>query len=167
MGLVVMERIWAPWREKYVSSPSDKCIFCSYKEKIPEERDLSIHYGKFSFIILNKYPYNGGHLLIAPYRHITDFLSLRKEEITEIFSLIRLSVTVLNKVMKPQGYNLGANIGKVAGAGFEHFHFHIVPRWKGDTNFLPVISDTKVVSVNLFALRDKLRKEFNRVLKKE
>ncbi len=151
-----MERLWAPWREKYIIKTYKKCVFCNYKE----EKDLVVFKGKKSFIMLNKFPYNAGHLLVAPYRHITKFEELSKEEAIEIMDLIRKSIIVLNNLMHPQGYNIGTNIGKIAGAGFSHFHFHIVPRWKGDTNFMPVISNVKVISTSLVTLRGKLREKF-------
>ena len=142
-----MERIWAPWRIEYIlSEKSDGCILC---EKPREDKDVEnylLYRGEKNFILLNSYPYNPGHLLVAPYRHIANLEELTAEERNEHFELVSRSIKVLREVFNPGGFNIGANIGKVAGAGIDdHFHSHIVPRWQGDTNYVPVLSDVRVV----------------------
>jgi len=146
-----MERLWAPWRIKYIKMEKPKgCIFC---EKVKEERDeenLILYRGENAFIIMNAFPYNNGHLMVAPYRHVPTLENLDDDELLEVFKLVNFSLKILRKVMKPDGFNIGVNIGRVAGAGIEeHVHVHVVPRWNGDTNFMPVIADTKVISEGL------------------
>jgi ATP adenylyltransferase len=117
--------------------------------------------GVHAFVILNKYPYNNGHFMVAPYRHISDFGALTPEEGTEIFTLMQLGSAILKAQMHPDGFNMGMNVGKVAGAGVEeHLHFHVVPRWNGDTNFMPVLGDTKVISEHLEQTYDVLFQGF-------
>jgi ATP adenylyltransferase len=142
-----MDHIWAPWRIQYIlESKQGGCILC---EKPAEDNDVQnyiLYRGKKNFIMLNSYPYNPGHLLVAPYRHTGNLAELTVEERNEHFELLSRSLVVLKKEFDPGGFNIGANIGKVAGAGIEdHFHSHIVPRWQGDTNYVPVISDLRVI----------------------
>ncbi len=142
-----MKHIWAPWRIQYIlEEKPGGCILC---EKPSEDKDVQnyiLYRGEKNFIMLNSYPYNPGHLLVAPYRHTGNLAELTVEERNEHFELINRSLVVLKKEFDPGGFNIGANIGKVAGAGIEdHFHSHIVPRWQGDTNYVPVISDLRVV----------------------
>jgi len=149
--------LWAPWRSDYVTHASKpgKCIFCGNKPHI-------ICRGKYSFVMLNCYPYNAGHLMVAPYRHVADPAKLLPEESREMFSLIKKSINVLKKVLHPQGFNLGMNLGSISGAGYAgHLHVHIVPRWAGDTNFMPVISKTKVISESLEKMQKQLSRLFN------
>lgn len=122
------------------------CIFCKKPKEKKDEKNFILFRGKTCYILMNLFPYNTGHLMIAPYRHIGDFGDLSKEEGQELFKLVQESLNILRKVLKPEGFNVGMNIGRVAGAGYEdHIHVHIVPRWNGDTNFMPVIADTKVI----------------------
>ncbi len=157
-----MEHLWAPWRIEYIKK-ADKvgCIFC---QKPAEESDVSnyiLYRGQKNFIIMNSYPYNPGHLMIAPYRHIANLDELTKEELGEHHELVRRSVLVLTQVFKPDGFNIGMNLGRVAGAGIDkHIHSHIVPRWAGDTNFMPVIADTKVINEALDETYQKLAGKF-------
>jgi len=142
-----MENIWAPWRIQYIlGEKPEGCILC---DKPTENKDIDnyiLYRGKNNFIMLNSYPYNPGHLLIAPYRHIANPEELTEEERNEHFELISRSLGVLKNAFDPGGFNIGANIGKVAGAGIEdHFHSHIVPRWQGDTNYIPVLADLRVI----------------------
>jgi ATP adenylyltransferase len=142
-----MEHIWAPWRIQYIlETKQGGCILC---EKPAEDNDVQnyiLYRGEKNFIMLNSYPYNPGHLLVAPYRHTGNLAELTVEERNEHFELISRSLVVLKKEFDPGGFNIGANIGKVAGAGIEdHFHSHIVPRWQGDTNYVPVLADIRVV----------------------
>ncbi len=143
-----MKNLWAPWRIHYLKTLEKEkgCIFCIKSKENRDEENFILKRGKKSFIILNKFPYNSGHLMIAPYRHTGKIENLKDEEILEIFNLLRLAVKALKKAIKPHGFNIGINIGKIAGAGYPgHLHFHVVPRWDGDTNFMPVIGETKVI----------------------
>ncbi|MCX7917547.1 MAG: HIT domain-containing protein [bacterium] len=155
--------IWAPWRIGYILKiKRDKCFLCeSLSSK--KNKDYVLYKGKYNFVILNIFPYNNGHLMVAPFRHIKDIEELEEKEYNELFSLIQKSVKILKKVLKPDGFNMGVNIGKISGAGLEtHIHFHIVPRWQGDTNFMPIISDTKVIPQSLEQLSKILKKEFKK-----
>jgi ATP adenylyltransferase len=144
-----MEKLWAPWRINYVSVKQAKgCIFCKAAKSLSADR--VIFKAKYSLAMLNIYPYNNGHLLVAPLRHISDISQLSQKEAADIFESLKRAKSLLSKVLKPQGYNIGVNLTRVAGAGIAgHLHIHIVPRWLGDTNFMPVISDTKVISQSL------------------
>ena len=141
-----MKRIWAPWRIEYIRKKDEKgCIFCD-KPKMNDRNELILSRGESVFTLMNLYPYTNGHLMVSPFRHIDSFHNLEQSEKMEILEQIDQSVDVLTKVMNPDGFNVGANIGSSAGAGIEdHIHFHIVPRWNGDTNFMPVLGHTKVM----------------------
>lgn len=153
-----MERIWAPWRMVYISGEhSEKCIFCEKLESGQDEANLLLLRGKRSFVMMNLYPYNNGHLLIAPNRHVGEIEDLTEEEAAEIFQMAQKMVNILRS-FKPEGFNIGANIGRIAGAGIPgHFHIHVVPRWGGDTNFMPVIGDVRVISESLEVTYQKLK----------
>jgi len=156
--------IWAPWRIGYIVKIKKKgCFLChSYRSK-DDDKNFVVYRGKFSFVVMNIFPYNNGHLMIAPIKHLKDITSLTEEEDKEIMELIKKSVKILKKLLNPDGFNIGVNLGKTAGAGLEeHIHFHIVPRWNGDTNFMPVISDTKVIPQSLSELYLELKKEFKK-----
>lgn len=147
-----MKNLWAPWRSEYLLSDnkSSRCIFCRAIEDTDDEKNLLIFRGKSCFCILNKYPYSGGHLMVSPNKHKNDLVDLNQDEMVELLTITGKAKSVLKKEMNPDGFNIGANFGKAAGAGVEgHFHLHIVPRWVGDTNFMPIISDTKVISQSL------------------
>lgn len=148
-----MERLWAPWRSKYLYDRADKsCIFC-IPAKTKPEKDRSnyiLERSKHAFSILNKYPYNNGHIMISPYRHVRAPEILTNDEFLDMFFLIKRTKQILDDILKPHGYNIGMNIGRTAGAGFDgHAHMHIVPRWDGDTNFMPVLGNPKVISESL------------------
>ncbi len=164
-----MKRLWAPWRIEYIKKPKEKeCLFCRVIKEDNDRENLVLYRGKHGFIILNKYPYNNGHLMVAPYKHIATPLDLDAEEDVDLAYLVKLCMKILTETMKPQGFNIGANIGKAAGAGIEdHYHIHIVPRWMGDTNFMPIISDTKVIVEYLYDTYDNLYKSLMEVLKGE
>ncbi len=141
--------LWAPWRVEFIrSEKSGACFLCgneTARPGIPEE-DLIVRRGRRCFMILNRYPYNSGHLLVAPYRHVGDIALLGQEELHELMDLAVAARVVLDKVMKPAAFNIGFNLGAAAGAGVaDHLHMHIVPRWNGDTNFMPVLADTRCV----------------------
>ncbi len=157
-----LNKLWAPWRSAFIKIKKIKgCIFC-VKNKACRERFETVPYlikkSKHSFAMLNIYPYNNGHIMIAPFRHIKDLKGLNDEELLDIIKLTRDMQALLEKKLKPHGFNIGINTGKVAGAGYkDHLHVHIVPRWKGDSNFMPVIANTKVMPQSL--------KELHRILK--
>ncbi|MBW1973663.1 MAG: HIT family hydrolase [Deltaproteobacteria bacterium] len=158
-----MKRLWAPWRMEYIlKEKDDVCIFCeSFAEKKDRET-LILFRGESSFIIMNRYPYNNGHLMVAPIRHIANLEDLSEKEKASIFSLIQLSIVCLKKALKPEGFNIGMNLGRIAGAGIEdHLHFHIVPRWAGDTNFMPVLSEVRVMPQLLQESYDQLYNVFH------
>lgn len=155
-----MERIFAPWRIRYIESPKyEGCIFCDFPKENKDEERLILYRGKSCFVIMNNYPYNPGHLMIAPYRHVASVEELNEEEALEMMKLSQKMVEVIKKAMNPDGFNLGINLGKVAGAGIEdHIHLHIVPRWNGDTNFMPVLADVKVIPEAIEDSYKKLKK---------
>ncbi len=155
-----MERLWAPWRIGYILSDKKEqgCIFCNALKANSDEEKLILYRSKHSFIIMNLYPYNAGHIMVVPNRHINTPLELTEDEQLDLFRLVNLGIKTIQKVMKPDGFNLGMNLGKTAGAGIDdHIHIHIVPRWNGDTNFMPTVSDTKVISEALKETYKKLR----------
>ncbi len=157
-----MKYLWAPWRMEYIlKEKNEGCIFCEIPKENQDKENYVLYRGKFCFVILNTYPYNNGHIMIAPYAHIKNLEELNRDTINELMSLCQKSISVLKKKMNPQGFNIGANIGRVGGAGIlEHVHLHIVPRWQGDTNFMPVISDTKVIPQYLSETYDLLKAGF-------
>ncbi len=146
-----MKRLYCPWRIKYITSPkSDKCIFCEHITENNDEKNLILLRGNYCFIMLNLYPYNNGHLMIIPYSHKANLIDLSHEECIEMMFLAQICIEALQKVMKPHGFNLGMNIGTSAGAGIaDHIHLHIVPRWEGDSNFMLVFGETKIISEDL------------------
>lgn len=154
-----MECIWAPWRMEYIVKAKESgCILCQKPAAQDDEANLIVYRGKNNFVILNSFPYNPGHLMVAPYRHLAQLEDLTDEELVEHFDIVRRSVKLLTEVLKPTAFNIGLNIGKSAGAGIEeHIHTHVVPRWEGDTNFMPVVSNTKVVPEALKATYRKLK----------
>ena len=147
-----MEYIYAPWREEYVKKvfKMKECIFC-HALKLKNDKKAHILYrGKYNFIVLNKYPYTPGHLMIAPYKHLDSFEQAEKKSTDEFSNLLKLCLKVLRKKYNPHGFNTGMNLGQSAGAGVaKHYHLHIIPRWVGDSNFMPLISKTKVVIEDL------------------
>ncbi len=165
-----MQRLFSPWRSEYIESfqfeKSDECVFCSaQKENEDDENSLLVYKGKEVFILMNRYPYNNGHLLIIPYRHISRISDMTDSERLETFLLLEKAVEALEQTMCAQGTNIGTNLGKVAGAGIDdHIHFHIVPRWNGDTNFMPVLADTKLISEDIKKTKMKLYKYFKEKL---
>ncbi|HID32071.1 MAG TPA: HIT domain-containing protein [bacterium (Candidatus Stahlbacteria)] len=146
-----MKKIWAPWRMEYIRKiDKSTCIFCYALKKEDDRESLILNRGMKSFIIMNRFPYNPGHLMVAPNRHIGDFKDLSDDEIVELIRNVDEAIRILREKMSPEGFNLGINLGRVAGAGVEgHLHIHIVPRWQGDTNFMPIIGEAKVISESL------------------
>ena len=167
-----MEKLWSTWRSHYIDSfksetGKENCVFCDAKNQNENSDDsLVVKKGNTSFIIMNLYPYNGGHIMIVPNRHICDLNELTKEEFAEITSYIQDVISVLKIIMAPHGFNIGLNIGRAAGAGIDtHLHFHIVPRWEGDTNFMTSIGKVKVISQDLLEIKKRVQKEFENLEK--
>lgn len=156
--------IWAPWRSGFILRPKEKgCIFCRQQKMKDSMKNLILYRGEKSFVILNKFPYNTGHTLVVPNRHTGALERMTAAESSEFFELIRRTTAVIKKALKPQGLNLGMNLGQCAGAGVPgHLHMHIVPRWKGDANFMPVIGKTNVISIPLEPVYKRLRREMDR-----
>lgn len=157
-----MKRIWAPWRIQYFQNPTPKgCIFC---DKPKEERDAEnciLYHGKFNFIIMNIFPYNPGHLLVVPFRHIGILEDMTAQERNEHYQLVSRAVAVLRAETKTDNFNVGMNLGRVAGSGIaDHIHTHIVPRWNGDNNFMPVIGETRVISESMQEIYKRLQGKF-------
>ncbi len=152
----------APWRIEYIEMEKPKgCILCDKPKENNDAQNYILYRGDKNFIMMNLYPYNAGHLMIAPYRHIANLEELNNEELREYWQIVTRSLKVLRKVFNPGGFNIGINMGKAAGAGIEeHVHTHIVPRWHGDTNFMPVIGDVKVISQALAETYQKLKEQF-------
>jgi ATP adenylyltransferase len=151
---VANQRIWAPWRLEYVKGaskdPGDECIFCAKPAAGDDEANLIVHRGERCFVILNLFPYTSGHLMVAPYEHLATLPELDVDTVAETMALAQRAMQVLEAAYSPHGYNVGFNQGRVAGAGVEHhIHMHVVPRWGGDTNFMPVLADTRVMPQSL------------------
>ncbi len=157
-----MEHLWAPWRAEYILEQKPKgCILCENPGEEKDTKNLVLYRGKLNFIIMNKYPYNAGHLMVAPFRHVPSPEDFTEDELDEHYRLVKRCLTVLHEALNPHGFNVGMNLGKVAGAGIaEHCHTHIVPRWEGDNNFMPVLADTRVISQSMKAIYDQLKGKF-------
>jgi len=163
-----MKRIWAPWRMQYITQSihDEGCFLCD-KPAAKRTRDKSNYIllrGKYNYLLLNAYPYTPGHLMVAPYRHIGDINDTTEKESMEHIELVKLCVRLLTAEIKPAGFNIGMNLGKVAGAGvIGHIHTHIVPRWNGDNNFMSVVADTRVLSEGLSETYNKLKEGLSRL----
>lgn len=159
------DTLYAPWRQEFVlgskkKSDDDSCIFCN-PDTHKDVRELIVHRGKTAYVVMNRYPYNSGHLLVIPFRHVAELHDLKRAERIEIMDLVALSGQVLADVKKPAGLNIGMNLGRAAGAGvLGHLHVHLVPRWIGDTNFMPSLFETRIISVDLRAIHRKLKAAF-------
>jgi len=163
-----MKRLWAPWRMEYIldDNKHDSCLFCDVSKKegnrINRSRDKKnfiLHRGKHCFVILNRYPYNSGHLMVVPYVHTPTFDGLSDDVLFDLIKTVDKSVRILRDVLSPDGFNMGLNFGKVAGAGMEtHMHIHVVPRWTGDTDSMPIIAETRVMP-------EHLKKTYNKIVK--
>lgn len=161
---MAIKKLWAPWRMEFIrekKSDKKRCVFCAALKSSDDRENLILHRAKHSFVILNKYPYNNGHLMVVPNRHTAQWESLAAETSREVMRLTQEAVVALKKVHNPQGFNMGMNLGAAAGAGIlDHLHFHIVPRWTGDTNFMPVLSETRCMPQHLMATYDELFNAF-------
>ena len=158
-----MESLHAPWRIEYILSPKPESktgLFVRIAQSSDDVANLVLTRDRTCFALLNRYPYNGGHLMVVPYKEVPDLEGLTDEETADLWKLVRRGINALKAVMKPDGFNVGINLGKVAGAGIhDHLHIHVVPRWNGDTNFMPVIANTGVVPDALTSIAAKLRDE--------
>ncbi len=157
-----MKLLWAPWRMKYIRGKKlKKCVFCKKINENQDEANYILFRKKNCFVILNTFPYNNGHLMVIPNEHLAEIEDLEKEVFNELMHTVKESVSLLKKAFSPEGFNIGINMGKIAGAGIEkHFHIHIIPRWQGDTNFMPTIAQTKVISEALRETYNKLKKTY-------
>ena len=161
-----MERLWSPWRAKYIASGVDSeregCVFCRIaSEPENDEKNFVLHRGEHAFVVLNLYPYISGHLMIVPYLHTSEFDSAPKEITDEMMDLAKRSQTALREVYSPAGFNLGMNLGAAAGAGIaDHMHIHLLPRWSGDTNFMTTVAEARVLPEDLETTYSKLRPKF-------
>lgn len=154
-----MQQLWAPWRLQYVinTGEDEGCIFCTKPKQDNDRDNLILYRSNHAFIIMNLYPYNNGHLMIVPYQHAQDLDGIADDVLTELITLTRKAQNIMKQVFAAQGFNIGINVGKAAGAGIdEHIHIHIVPRWTGDTNFMPVLGDIKVIPQHIWAAYDLL-----------
>jgi len=160
-----VEHLYAPWRMEYIGgTPEPGCLFCRVRAAGPEEdrRNLVVWRGEQALVMLNKFPYNSGHVMIAPRAHVASLEQLDDEDAVELHHAVSLALKVLRRELEPEGFNLGVNLGKVAGAGIpDHVHMHAVPRWGGDTNFMPVLAETKVVNEHLDRTWEKLAAAFS------
>jgi len=150
--------LWAPWRMAYIDGPRpDGCLLCDLPREVDDRRNLILHRGPRTYVVMNRYPYNNGHLMIVPYRHCADLNQLSPEDSLEIMQESQRTTRILHGRFGAEGFNVGINLGKAAGAGVaDHVHMHVVPRWKGDTNFMPVLADTKVMPDYLESTYEKL-----------
>jgi ATP adenylyltransferase len=163
-----MKTLWAPWRAEYIycaggqqSTSRRHCLFCHLLQSKDDLANLILYRGRRAFVVMNRFPYNNGHVMVAPNRHVATFEKLTAEEGAELFRLGQKSLAVLRRQLKPQGFNVGANVGRVAGAGVAgHVHIHIVPRWLGDVNFMPLLAETKVISEHLTETYNRLKRQF-------
>jgi ATP adenylyltransferase len=160
-----MKNLWAPWRISYVRHALDEgqgCIFCTLPKENRDEENFILKRGAKSFAMLNRFPYNTGHLMVAPYRHVPSLEDLEGDELLEVFQGVQEMLAALKKSLNPEGFNVGVNIGRISGAGFDgHVHVHVVPRWGGDTNFMPVVADVKVIPEGLRETYLRIRKELS------
>ena len=158
-----MDHLWSPWRYRYVqtATPEDACIFCAKAADSHDEENLIVHRARLNFVLLNLYPYNNGHVMIAPYEHVATLEGAREETSAEMMQLTRQTQIHLRTIYKPGGFNFGMNIGEVAGAGVAgHIHLHVVPRWRGDANFMTTVGETRVLPEELSETYRKLRAAF-------
>ena len=160
-----MERLWAPWRIKYLERDNmEGCIFCEKPAENRDEENYILYRGEWAYILLNLYPYSNGHLMVAPYAHVGQLVDMDRATRAEIMELTTFCTRLLSHVSHPAGFNIGANIGKAAGAGFDqHFHMHVVPRWLGDTNFMPVVGNTRVIPESLDDTYRRLKRALDEV----
>lgn len=163
-----MEQLWAPWRIEYVAGDNEEkgCIFCLSETSDEDDERLVVHRGRKAFVILNRYPYTNGHLMVTPFRHCSSIDDFSEDEALEIHRLLVLSRRALEAAFRPDGFNIGLNLGRSAGAGVPgHVHYHVVPRWTGDTNFMTLFGEVRVIPEHIEATFRRLKSEFERLLK--
>jgi len=156
------KNLWAPWRMEYILRKKTKeCIFCLDKDEAQDKTKLILSRSSLSFVIMNRYPYNNGHLMVAPFKHFPAIEDLDGDTVLDMFMMLKKSMSILRTCLRPEGFNVGINLGRVGGAGIEdHLHIHIVPRWHGDTNFMPVLGDVRVMPEHLEETYNKLFPHF-------
>jgi len=164
-----MEHLWAPWRMEYILGKKEPgCIFCPDTRQGTDEDNLILFKGRLTMVMMNKYPYNNGHLLISPLRHVPCLDHLKTEELTDLMLKIKASLQFIKEEMHPDGFNVGLNIGETAGAGMaEHLHFHIVPRWNGDTSYMTVLGEIRVIPEHLKRTYKRLKPYFDKLKEEE
>jgi ATP adenylyltransferase len=163
-----MDSLWAPWRMDYILGEKEVgCLFCRKPAEDRDKENLILWREQEAYVMMNRFPYNNGHLMIVPERHCVDLEELTGKESERLFGLLKISVRVLKTALRPHGFNIGLNLGTAGGAGEAHLHFHIVPRWTGDTNFMPVLGETKIVPQHLEEAYRKLRSVFEALLPEE
>jgi ATP adenylyltransferase len=161
-----VERIWSPWRMAYIQAAKEQgedggCIFCDLPAESDDVRTMILARAELAFVIVNSFPYNPGHLMVVPFRHVGEYGDLTPEELSEIMAMTGKAIAALQAESEPHGFNLGMNLGRVSGAGIaDHLHLHLVPRWGGDTNFMPIVAQTKVLPELLDETYDKLHPHF-------
>ncbi|MDL2316692.1 HIT domain-containing protein [Desulfovibrio sp. OttesenSCG-928-A18] len=157
-----MKQLWSPWRLEYILGPKpESCVFCLPEHRDEDEERLVLFRGKGAFVVMNKYPYNNGHLLATPYRHVMRLTDLTREESMELMDLLRACTRILYSCFSPQGVNIGLNLGEAAGAGIrEHLHFHLVPRWNGDSSFIAVMDEVRMIPEHLKSTYATLKPHF-------
>jgi ATP adenylyltransferase len=162
-----MQQMWTPWRMAYIRREKRPgCIFCEMVDADDDSAQLILHRSELTFLVLNKYPYNNGHLMAVPYRHVDTLESLTVEEAADMMAEVSLGIRALRRASSPEGFNLGVNIGKIAGAGvIDHIHTHVVPRWGGDTNFMPVLADVRLIPQDLTETYVELRAAVEEILR--
>ena len=164
--VILMKNLWAPWRMEYILSDQKggSCIFCPGSERGEDEERLILYVGSLTAVMMNRFPYNNGHLLVAPIQHVPGLDQLSDEESLDLLLMVRKSIDILRNTMNPEGFNVGLNLGRVAGAGMEeHMHFHIVPRWNGDTNYMTVFGEVRVIPEHIKETYKKLRNAFDKL----
>lgn len=164
-----MKHLWSPWRLEYLTgSKTDGCIFCHAAQDDKDRANLVLFRGDRAFLILNRYPYNNGHLMVVPYSHTSTLESLDPPTLTDMMLLLNRALAALRVAMDPDGFNVGLNLGRVAGAGIEsHVHIHVVPRWLGDTNFMPIVGDVRVVPQTWLQTYDQLKEALDGMIRSE
>jgi len=158
-----MEKLWAPWRMTYIKQAKKNkgCLFCKKLKEAKDEENYILVRSKLAFVMLNIFPYNSGHLMIVPIRHVGEVEDLKTKESREMISLLQKSIKAIKRAYQPEGFNIGMNLGRTAGAGvLHHLHIHVVPRWNGDTNFMPIIAESKIISQGLRETYKQLKKQF-------
>jgi ATP adenylyltransferase len=158
-----MEHLWSPWRYKYIASADsqDGCVFCRINQAHQDAENYVVHRARLNFIVLNLYPYTSGHLMIVPYEHVASLAAVSEPTTTEMIELAKMAQTALETEYRPDGFNIGMNLGRSAGAGVaDHLHLHVVPRWSGDANFVSIVGETRVLPEEMATTHERLRKHF-------